>query len=289
MLFEPTRRGVTCLCAGRAEFGTIREQDGPTKPLRVTHAPVNMAGIAYKNVEALKRRGVDARLVVFKPQPFRPTEFDWNLNRPDGFLRAQLTQWRALARLLPRTDVFHFYFGLTLVPRRLQFPILRRAAQAGRLPLRRLRHPRQDAGAARLRARGRRSRRRLVRRDPLGSRRRGDPARHRPAALRAFAGPRRRAPARRARALAQGEQGHRVRRGRMRRAARRPRRRPRPPARRGARALPPRGHRRRPAQRRLVRDLRDRGDGARQARRHLSARRGGSPHRGGVRHRRCRS
>jgi glycosyltransferase involved in cell wall biosynthesis len=95
------------------------------RPLRVTHAPVNMAGIAYKNVEALKRRGVDARLVVFKPQPFRPTEFDWNLNRPDGFVRAQLTQWRALARLLPRTDVFHFYFGLTLVPRRLQFPILR--------------------------------------------------------------------------------------------------------------------------------------------------------------------
>jgi hypothetical protein len=95
------------------------------RPLRVTHAPVNMAGIAYKNVEALKRRGVDARLVVFKPQPFRPTEFDWNLDRPEGFLRAQLTQWRALARLLPRTDVFHFYFGLTLVPRRLQFPILR--------------------------------------------------------------------------------------------------------------------------------------------------------------------
>ena len=94
-------------------------------PLRVTHAPVNMAGIAYKNVEALKRRGVDARLVVFKPQPFRPTEFDVNLNRPDGFLRAQLTQWRALANLLPKTDVFHFYFGLTLVPRRLQFPILR--------------------------------------------------------------------------------------------------------------------------------------------------------------------
>jgi glycosyltransferase involved in cell wall biosynthesis len=95
------------------------------RSLRVTHAPVNMAGIAYKNVEALKRRGVDARLVVFKPQPFRPTEFDWNLNRPDGFVRGQLTQWRALARLLPRTDVFHFYFGLTLVPRRLQFPILR--------------------------------------------------------------------------------------------------------------------------------------------------------------------
>ena len=102
-----------------------RTSEKSDKPLRVTHAPVNMAGIAYKNVEALKRRGVDARLVVFKPQPFRPTEFDVNLNRPDGFLRGQLTQWRALASLLPKTDVFHFYFGLTLVPRRLQFPILR--------------------------------------------------------------------------------------------------------------------------------------------------------------------
>ena len=39
------------------------------------------------------------------------------------------TQWRALARLLPRTDVFHFYFGLTLVPKSLQFPILRAHAQ----------------------------------------------------------------------------------------------------------------------------------------------------------------
>ncbi len=97
--------------------------------LRVTHCPVNMAGIAWKNVQALKRRGVDARLVVFRPQPYRPTEFDWNLNRPDGFLRAQLVQARALARLLPETDVFHFYFGLTLVPRRLQFPILKAAGK----------------------------------------------------------------------------------------------------------------------------------------------------------------
>jgi glycosyltransferase involved in cell wall biosynthesis len=84
-----------------------------------------MAGIAWKNVQALKRRGVDARLVVFRTQPYRPDEADWNLDRPDGFLRAQLVQARALAKLLPRTDVFHFYFGLTLVPRRLQFPILR--------------------------------------------------------------------------------------------------------------------------------------------------------------------
>ena len=39
-------------------------------------------------------------------------------------MRKQATQWAALARLLPRTDVFHFYFGLTLVPQSVQFPIL---------------------------------------------------------------------------------------------------------------------------------------------------------------------
>src|SRR5918995_6767822 len=95
--------------------------------LRVTHCPVNMAGIPWKNVQALRRRGVDARLVVFKTQPFRPTEYDWNLDRPEGFAHRQLVQLRAFAKLLPRTDVFHFYFGLTLIPRRLQFPILKLA------------------------------------------------------------------------------------------------------------------------------------------------------------------
>ena len=91
----------------------------------MTHCPVNMAGIPWKNVQALRRKGVDARLVVFKAQPYRPHEFDVNLRRPSAFVGAQLVQWRAFADLLPRTDVFHFYFGLTLVPRALQFPILR--------------------------------------------------------------------------------------------------------------------------------------------------------------------
>ena len=40
-------------------------------------------------------------------------------------MRRQGRQWRELARLLPETDVFHFVFGLTLVPQSLQFPILR--------------------------------------------------------------------------------------------------------------------------------------------------------------------
>jgi glycosyltransferase involved in cell wall biosynthesis len=97
---------------------------GAEAPLRVTHCPVNTAGIPWENVQALRRRGVDARLVVFNRYRLHP-EADWSLDRPQGFVRGQLAQLRALARLLPRTDVFHFYFGLTLVPKSLQFPLLR--------------------------------------------------------------------------------------------------------------------------------------------------------------------
>ena len=75
-------------------------------------------------MQALRRRGVDAKLVVFNRYELHP-EADWSLERRGGFLRRQATQWRALARLLPQTDVFHFVFGLTLVPQTAQFPLLR--------------------------------------------------------------------------------------------------------------------------------------------------------------------
>jgi glycosyltransferase involved in cell wall biosynthesis len=94
--------------------------------LRVTHCPVNTAGVPWANVQALRRRGVEAQLVVFERYKLHP-EADWSLDRPPGFARGQLAQWRAFARLLPRTDVFHFYFGLTLVPKAAQFPLLRAA------------------------------------------------------------------------------------------------------------------------------------------------------------------
>jgi glycosyltransferase involved in cell wall biosynthesis len=92
--------------------------------VRVIHAPVNTAGIPWANVEALRRRGVDARLVVFNRYKLHP-EADEDLALRGGLARRQPKQWAALARLLPHTDVFHFYFGLTLVPKSLQFPILR--------------------------------------------------------------------------------------------------------------------------------------------------------------------
>jgi hypothetical protein len=92
--------------------------------VRVTHCPVNTAGIPWANVVALRERGVDARLVVFNRYRLHP-EADVDLQRRGGLLRQQLTQWRAFASLAPRTDVFHFYFGLTLLPKSVQFPLLR--------------------------------------------------------------------------------------------------------------------------------------------------------------------
>jgi glycosyl transferase family 1 len=99
-----------------------------TEALRVVHSPVNVAGIPWTNAEALRRLGVDARLVVFNRARLHP-EADWSLDRR-GPLPARLAQQAtAFARLLPQTDVFHFYFGLTLLPRALQFPLLRAAGK----------------------------------------------------------------------------------------------------------------------------------------------------------------
>jgi glycosyltransferase involved in cell wall biosynthesis len=96
----------------------------PERQLRVVHCPVNIAGIPWENVKALRRKGVDARLVVFERGRLHP-EADWSLDRRGGLPQRLATQLAAFARLAPRTDVFHFYFGLTLLPKSVQFPLLR--------------------------------------------------------------------------------------------------------------------------------------------------------------------
>lgn len=92
----------------------------------MVHTPLNVAGIPWTNVQALRRKGVDAKLVVVERQKLHP-EADWSLDRPAGFWGRQAVQWPAFLRLLPKTDVFHFYFGWTLVPRRVQWPVLKAA------------------------------------------------------------------------------------------------------------------------------------------------------------------
>lgn len=96
----------------------------PPRGLRVTHCPVNIAGIPWENVQALRRKGLDARLVVFERGTLHH-EADWSLERRGPLPVKLAQQFAAFARLAPRTDIFHFYFGLTLIPKSLQFPALR--------------------------------------------------------------------------------------------------------------------------------------------------------------------
>jgi glycosyltransferase involved in cell wall biosynthesis len=92
--------------------------------VRVTHCPVNTAGIPWTNVQALRARGIEAQLVVFNRYRLHP-EADIDLKRSGGLVRQQATQWRAFGRLARDTDIFHFYFGLTLLPKSVQFQLLR--------------------------------------------------------------------------------------------------------------------------------------------------------------------
>jgi glycosyltransferase involved in cell wall biosynthesis len=92
--------------------------------MRVTHCPVNIAGIPWENVQALRRKGVDARLVVFERGKLHH-EADWSLDRHGPLPQKLAQQFAAFAKLAPKTDIFHFYFGLTLIPKSIQFPLLK--------------------------------------------------------------------------------------------------------------------------------------------------------------------
>jgi hypothetical protein len=93
---------------------------------RILHLPCEPGGhrLGARERAAAQGRGrASARLLAAE---VAPDEYDINLGLPrHGFLRQQVVQWRALAKYLPQTDLFHFYFGKTLVPKSLNMPILK--------------------------------------------------------------------------------------------------------------------------------------------------------------------
>ena len=206
----------------RARSGTRRRRRGPARrggavgrchvkrPLRVVHCPVNTAGVPWTNVQALRRRGVDATLVVFNRYALHP-EADWSLERRGGLLAPPARAVAGARGAAPAHRRLPLHFGLTLVPQSLQFPLLRAVRQAVGDALPRLGHPRQDARGARVRQEGRRRDRRQLRRDPLGAGGARDPARHRPRRDPPGAAVRPHAAARRPRAVVTPPQGHRPR------------------------------------------------------------------------------
>src|ERR1051325_4602103 len=88
-----------------------------------------MAGIPWANVEALRRKGVDARLVVFERYRLHP-EADWSLDRAGGFIRRQLAQWRGVFQLLPPPPRLPLFLRLAPPPRRTGPSTARAASSA---------------------------------------------------------------------------------------------------------------------------------------------------------------
>jgi hypothetical protein len=82
-------------------------------PLRILHAPRNIAGQGSDIVAALRRLGHHAELWEDVPDVFgRPSDRVLDLDRSDG-----RPTWEAVQEAADRFDVVHFHFGHTFVPR----------------------------------------------------------------------------------------------------------------------------------------------------------------------------
>ena len=124
---RPRERAAAAASAGAGRLFTapiLESADGrPGPPL--SRQPRRHGLVERASASAQGRRRASARL----PPPAvaaRRARRRASTSRGKSLARRQLAQWRALARYLPKTDIFHFYFGQTLVPKTFQFPILKR-------------------------------------------------------------------------------------------------------------------------------------------------------------------
>ncbi len=99
-----------------------------TEPLRILHAPLNIAGGPEALSGGLNAIGCTSRLLVFTQQPFRDgSDINLHLRQGGGPVNLALNlpkQTYALARALPNYDIFQFHFGVTLVPKKINLPLL---------------------------------------------------------------------------------------------------------------------------------------------------------------------
>ena len=99
-------------------------------PLRILHAPLNIAGGPEALSAGLNVLGCDSRLMVFTRQPFRDgSDINLHLRQGGGPVNLALNlpkQAYALGRAIPNYDIFQFHFGVTIVPKRINLPLLGR-------------------------------------------------------------------------------------------------------------------------------------------------------------------
>jgi len=99
--------------------------------VRVLHSPINIAGGPGAISQGLRELGVESTLLVFNERPFE-RGFDVNLELRDTSKLTSLPfnlprQVSAFSWALQNFDVFHFHAGLTLLPRKLNLPVLKLA------------------------------------------------------------------------------------------------------------------------------------------------------------------
>lgn len=103
------------------------------RPLRVLHHPLNIAGGPGSLSAGMRALGVESDLWIFREQPFkRGSDRNLGLRQAGGAaaLAANLPrQFAAFAQALGRYDVFHCHFALTLVPKRVAVPAIRRTGR----------------------------------------------------------------------------------------------------------------------------------------------------------------
>ena len=93
--------------------------------MRIYHGPKNIAGIGAVCAALQREKGHAADFIVFKGNAlFRRSDMDLRIKEYGSF-RKQLVRLFFLLFALARYDVFHFYFGRTLLWKNVDLPILK--------------------------------------------------------------------------------------------------------------------------------------------------------------------
>lgn len=100
------------------------EADDPWPP-RIFHGPVNVGGLGGYLARWQRARGAEADFVVYRANPRRDNH-DIEVGLGEG---GRVRDWAAMLRTLrwalPRYDLFHFYYGRSLLPHNLDLPLLK--------------------------------------------------------------------------------------------------------------------------------------------------------------------
>jgi len=110
-------------------MGAAHNVPMPGSP-RILHAPLNIAGGPEALSAGLNAIGCESRLMVFTKQPFRDgSDINLHLRQGGGPVNLALNlpkQAWAFGRSIPDYDIFQFHFGVTIVPKRVNLPVLGR-------------------------------------------------------------------------------------------------------------------------------------------------------------------